>query len=243
MYAYIADITTPQERTRRLAILDSFIPLGLLASMTAGAYIRTEYGFTVVFAISTATSLLALLYTVICVVDSCQHSDYKHPATAETAGNVTANHEDQRAVSCASFYDILLGSLQTLKKQRPEQGRRCIVGIVIIFSICYMIELGDMYLWYMFFRLQYKMTDLHYSYLNTYFVILWFFSQALLIPFLSANLRIRDTSIMMVASVLNIAGGLIIMVGHEVWVVFISYTAYILYYNLTALTRNIFGSF
>jgi hypothetical protein len=48
------------------------------------------------------------------------------------------------------------------------------------------------------------MTDSLYSYLDTYFVILWFFSQLLLIPFLSSRLGVRDTTIMMVSVQRNI---------------------------------------
>jgi hypothetical protein len=42
-----------------------------------------------------------------------------------------------------------------------------------------------------------------------------------------------------VGGVLNIVGGLIIMGGTEVWVVFLSYTAYIFYCNMTSLCRDI----
>ena len=245
VYAYMADITTPQERTRRLAILESFIPLGLLLSIPGGTYLKTEYGFVVVFSVSLASSLLALLYTWACVQESRQRSDYQSVAVGDVADAsakteaVTVN--DQKLCSCIGIQDIFLSALRTLVKRRPQGGRTLILALVVIFSICHMIELGEMSLWYMFFRLQYKMTDTFYSYLDTYFVILWFFSQLLLIPFLSSRLQVRDTSIMMVGAILNITGGLIIMLGREIWMVFLSYTAYIFYCNMTALCRNMLG--
>jgi hypothetical protein len=101
--------------------------------------------------------------------------------------------------SGTSLSALLSSPLRTLFKRRPYGGRTWVLVLVVIFSICNTVELGDTSLWYMFFRLQYKMTDTLYSYLDTYFVILWFFSQLLLIPYLSSRLGVRDTTIMMVS--------------------------------------------
>jgi hypothetical protein len=91
----------------------------------------------------------------------------------------------------------------------------------------------------MFFGLQYKMTDVMYSYLDTYFIVIWYFSQLLFIPWLSGGcLHMRDTTILMVGAVMSTAGALIIMIGHEIWQLFLSYTMYIFYCNMTALCRN-----
>ena len=96
----------------------------------------------------------------------------------------------------------------------------------------------------MFFQLQYKMTDTLYSYLDTYFVLIWFFSQLLFIPWLSTGpLRMRDTVILMMGAVLSIAGALIIMIGREIWQLFLSYTLYILYCNMTSLCRSSVGPY
>jgi hypothetical protein len=227
----MAEITTPEERTSRLSILESFIPLALLVSIPGGTRLRDDYGFVIVFIISTAISMMALLYTFIFVVDSRKRPDYKNAALSDPVEAVS--------VSCPSkFQNIVLNGIRTLTKQRPHGSRKWIIAIVGIFSVCKFIELGETSLWYMFSKLQYKMSDALYSYLDTYFVILWFFSQLFLIPCLSTRLRIRDTSILMIGAVLNIAGGLILMTGQDIWLVFVSYTAYVFYTNMTSICRN-----
>ena len=101
VYAYMADITTPEERTRRLAILESFIPLGLLLSIPGGTYLKTEYGFVVVFSVSMTCSLLALLYTVACVEESRLRSDYKSPAICDV--DVNASEESMLRVANENY--------------------------------------------------------------------------------------------------------------------------------------------
>ena len=148
-----------------------------------------EYGFVVLFAVSTVTSVLTLLYTIIFVQESRERSDYKITSSLE----VTETSGPSEC-SWASLGVLLSSALRTLLKRRPHGGRTWILFLVVIFSICNMIELGDTSLWYMFFRLQYKMSDTLYSYLDTYFVVLWFFSQLLLIPFLSTRLDLARKS-------------------------------------------------
>ena len=147
MYAYMADITTPQERTRRLAILESFIPLGLLISLSGGTYLKETYGFVVVFATSTAVSCLALLYTVVFVVDSKHRVDYHDPSAVIEAGTEEPAADADEPAAAADGWCLILGSLRTLVRQRPHGGRTWFLAIIIIFTISYLIELGDTSLW------------------------------------------------------------------------------------------------
>merc|ERR1712055_279117 len=43
-YSYMVDITKPETRTRRLSILDSFIPVGFIAGLPFGTYIKNNFG-------------------------------------------------------------------------------------------------------------------------------------------------------------------------------------------------------
>jgi hypothetical protein len=235
-YAYMADITTPEERTYRLSILESFIPLALLVSIPGGTHLKNEFGFVVVFGIAFILSLLALLYTIFFVVDSRQRPDYKNTSCMVATEPEAENRHGPCAFS--TFKSIVLSGERALLKHRPHRARTWILAIVAIFTICKFVEAGETSLWYMFCKLQYKMNDRLYSYLETYFVTLWYFSQLFLIPCLSTRLHMCDTSIIMVGAVLNIAGGLIFMVGQEIWLVFVSYTAYIFYTNMTSICRN-----
>jgi predicted MFS family arabinose efflux permease len=146
MYAYIADITTVQERTRRLAIFDSFIPLGALLSIPTGTFIREMYGFVTVFAISTSIGLLTLLITVIFVKDSQHRSDYQLNISEKQTGP-----ERSEAVvnsdSTSDGWHMIFKGINVLLRARQLNGRTWILAILAIFTISSIIELGDSSLW------------------------------------------------------------------------------------------------
>ena len=66
-YSYMVDITTPSTRTRRLAILDSFVSIGGLIGLQLGTFLKKKFGFITVFSIGASLIVVSLLYLVFFV--------------------------------------------------------------------------------------------------------------------------------------------------------------------------------
>ena len=68
-YSLMVDITNtnPDSRTRRLSILDSFIPIGFLTGLPLGTFLKEQYGYSLVFSVGCLTVLLCILYVVFLV--------------------------------------------------------------------------------------------------------------------------------------------------------------------------------
>ena len=158
MYAYIADITSVHERTKRLAIFESFIPLGALIGYPSGPLIKETFGFVTVFALGTAASCLNVLITVVFVVDSRQRPDYNqlhvdededHVGTVAAALQQSAGDDAKArpAEPSSGGWRIIFESLQTVIRPRPHNGRILLLAILVIFTICTIIETGDTSLW------------------------------------------------------------------------------------------------
>ena len=65
-YSLMVDITNtnPDTRTRRLSILDSFIPIGFLTGLPLGTFLKNQFGYVLVFCVGCLTVLLCILYVV-----------------------------------------------------------------------------------------------------------------------------------------------------------------------------------
>ena len=70
LYSYMADITSPGARSRRLSWLDSFTAIGSCIGLPLGTYIRNNYGFIAVFSAGGAIILVAMAYVILMVKES-----------------------------------------------------------------------------------------------------------------------------------------------------------------------------
>ena len=69
-YSYMVDITTPEDRTRRMSILDSALPAGLVLGLPVGSYVRNTYGLVPLYSLATGVTLLAMVYVLLVVKES-----------------------------------------------------------------------------------------------------------------------------------------------------------------------------
>ena len=79
-YSYMTDITSPETRTKRLSLLDSFMPIGFLIGLPLGTFIRNNHGFVALFATAALIILTAILYVFFVLKESVQ----KQPRTEKT---------------------------------------------------------------------------------------------------------------------------------------------------------------
>ena len=65
-YSLMVDITNsnPDTRTRRLSILDSFIPIGFLTGLPLGTFLKNQFGYVLVFCVGCLAVLLCIIYVV-----------------------------------------------------------------------------------------------------------------------------------------------------------------------------------
>ena len=70
IYSYMADITSPGARSRRLSWLDSFTAIGSCMGLPLGTYIKNNYGFIAVFCAGGAVILVAVAYVLFMVKES-----------------------------------------------------------------------------------------------------------------------------------------------------------------------------
>ena len=71
-YSLMVDITNPETRTRRLSILDSFIPIGFLTGLPLGTFLKNQFGYVLVFCVGCLAVLLCIVYVVFLLKEDVQ---------------------------------------------------------------------------------------------------------------------------------------------------------------------------
>ena len=86
-YSLMVDITntSPETRTRRLSILDSFIPIGFLTGLPLGTFLKNKFGYVLVFCVGCLAVLLCILYVVFVLKEEQE----KSPSGKDKEGELT----------------------------------------------------------------------------------------------------------------------------------------------------------
>ena len=134
---------------------------------------------------------------------------------------------------------MTISSFQTVFKKRPNKDRLWIILMVLVFIIPTIINAGYGIVGFMFYRLQYKISTEMYGHLISMWFVVNFFSQMVVLPFLSKTLKFRDTTIM----ILGLAPALLGFFGEaffsDVWALFVIWSVfYLLYFNIFTTTRS-----
>ena len=79
--------------------------------------------------------------------------------------------------ACKSVLDIALAGFRTILKKRRNNERTFVICFTLIFILSKAIDCGDKGVQYMFYRLQYKITDMDFSNLYTLVHVLMILAQ------------------------------------------------------------------
>ena len=66
----MVDITKPEERTKRLSLLDSFMPIGFIVGLPLGIYIKDNFGLVPLYSVASGCVLISIIYVFFIVKDS-----------------------------------------------------------------------------------------------------------------------------------------------------------------------------
>ena len=134
---------------------------------------------------------------------------------------------------------MTFSSFRTVFKKRPNNDRIWVILLILIFTIPTILNAGYTIVGFMFYRLQYKMTAEIYSHLISTWFVVNFFSQMVAVPFLSKTMKLRDTTILVLALAPAAVGFFGEAFFTDVWVLFVIWTVfYLLYFNMFTTTRS-----
>lgn len=133
VYSYVADITTPENRTKRLGVLDAIWYLGGPLGRLMGGWLFPVAGYGVVFAVSAAIWVVCFFYVLLLVRESV-------PSAQESAP------QEVRDARCGAFRHVV-SLLRTAFQRRPGRGRQLLLGVLAIKLLVFFTQGHQMYLW------------------------------------------------------------------------------------------------
>lgn len=135
VYSYVADITTPETRTRRLAILDAVWYMGWPLGRLLGGWLYRLAGYAPVFGLSTGLWITCFLYTLLLVQESVDTSAPR-PEVEQDLGDARWGPLRHVVALCRTAF-----------KERPAHGRRFLAAMVVLKLAVFMVQGHQMYLW------------------------------------------------------------------------------------------------
>ena len=132
---------------------------------------------------------------------------------------------------------MIVSSLVTLVKKRPQRRHLYAFLLTIVVATFAGTEEGPVV--FMFYKRQYKIDSETFAWLGSAWGLCAFFSQLLLVPFLSLTLGFRDTTILILAFATNILSYIVEVSMTQVEALFFSWTALqILWCNMEATAMS-----
>jgi Na+/melibiose symporter-like transporter len=250
-YSYIADITSEENRSFRLSIIDALWPIGFFTGMALSSVIKTELGFTYNFALGMLCALLAMLYTIFFVKDS-RKLRLKQLAKERMKKGIVQEVEvlssprplpprtsvGQKLRSLFDIRNVKKGMMATFKK-REENKRTVILLIVLVFLLSMMAMMGQYAVLFLYFRRQLEWTHVEYTRYMTAAGILGVLAHLLIIPFLTSKLKWHDTTIMAVSAASVFANQFFVAFASVEWVLYVGLAVSLLGHGTSTMSRSL----
>ncbi len=110
--AYMADITDPKHRTKRVAYMAGLHPIAFNVGKGLGAVVKENLGFTALFSLSLGIAVAGELYVVLCLPDSLPIRERRLKAMEKVAGGEEEDNPRNKELRFFFSLQNLIGSFR-----------------------------------------------------------------------------------------------------------------------------------
>jgi len=214
MYSYLADISSIQARTTRIAIIDVFMLGGMPAGVFLSAYVYKYLGFHGNYGIAILIQIAIIIYIIIFVKDTRgPNSDYEYSASEYQSTGI------MRYLSIVDLQHVTDVFEVTFKK-RNNKLRRVIILLIalMLLNITIFSDGGVMYL---YVRKKFKWTEQEYTKFTTCTIIVAAIAAFIMMPLLAFYWKVHDALIGVIAAISKVSSLVVISIAQNAWVLFL----------------------
>uniref|UniRef100_A0A182SS61 Major facilitator superfamily (MFS) profile domain-containing protein n=1 Tax=Anopheles maculatus TaxID=74869 RepID=A0A182SS61_9DIPT len=184
VFSYIADVTTTEERTLRIGIVNLCFSLGVPIGMAFSGILLKQIGFYGVFSISASLYLVAFFYGAF-VVKEVDIVNEKQRLRAKEKGLL------------ADFFDRehVLETFRVAFKIGERQRRLRVIMLMIVVMVVIGPLHGEMAVIYLFTRYRFNWSEVEFSFFSTYGMLTGLIGTLFSVGVFSHMLKIDDALI------------------------------------------------
>ncbi|XP_060524702.1 probable peptidoglycan muropeptide transporter SLC46 isoform X2 [Cylas formicarius] len=183
VFSYIADVTTVDNRTLRIGIVNVFCSLGIPIGLALSGILYKKIGFYGVFSISACMYIVALYYGFTKV------KEHKRVDTPSVGSSPCA--------FLADFFDVrhILETFKVAFKEGPNNRKVKVMLLMLVVMVVIGPMHGEMNVSYLFTRYRFNWDEVDYSIFSTYSMITNLIGTSVSVGIFSHVLKIDDAII------------------------------------------------
>jgi len=213
---FIMDVTSDKNRTARLCLLEAAMGLAIMLASPLGTMMKNGYGYIALYSFTLSLVTVTLIYSFFLKDSIHLVSEEKKAAMLKEKEN--ADIKCDKGV----FYKVpnmIIETIKALVRMRPQRKHIwCLISINIIATAAG--ELAAVL--FLFYKLQYGISTETFGWMMSAWACGTFISQLLVVPFLSVKLKLRDTTLIIMALASNALDYFLETVMNQVWFLFLS---------------------
>ncbi|XP_059058574.1 lysosomal proton-coupled steroid conjugate and bile acid symporter SLC46A3-like [Achroia grisella] len=209
VFSYIADVTTEEQRTLRIGIVNLFYSLGVPVGAALSGILVRKIGLYGVF------SLSAFLYLISFFYGYYRIKEVKKPVETKTT-------------SCCQwlkvFFDIryVKETLMVAFKQGPNNRRLRVIMLVIVLCVVIGPIYGEMSVMYLFTRYRFNWNEVDFSMFSTYAMCTSLVGTLFSVGVFSHLLKFDDAIIGVISCMSKILSGFMYAFATTTWQIYIA---------------------
>ncbi|XP_055594457.1 tetracycline resistance protein, class A-like [Uranotaenia lowii] len=210
VFSYIADVTTTEERTLRIGIVNLCFSLGVPIGMAFSGILLKKIGFYGVFSISAALYLFAFFYGVIFLKETNVRSS-------------EVSEKDQLRLQekglLADFFDKkhVVQTFRVAFKKGENQRRLRVIMLMIVVMVVIGPMHGEMSVIYLFTRYRFNWSEVEFSFFSTYGVLTGLVGTLFSVGVFSHMLKIDDALIGVMSCMSKILSSFVYAFAATTW--------------------------
>ncbi|XP_013192361.1 probable peptidoglycan muropeptide transporter SLC46 [Amyelois transitella] len=209
VFSYIADVTTEEQRTLRIGIVNLFYSLGVPVGAALSGILVRKIGLYGVFSLSASLYLISFFYGLYRI------KEVKKTTTTKTNG-------------CCEwlrlFFDIHLvkETLMVAFKQGPNNRRLRVIMLVIVLCVVIGPIYGEMSVMYLFTRYRFNWNEVDFSMFSTYAMCTSLVGTLFSVGVFSHYLKFDDAIIGVISCTSKILSGFMYAFATKTWHIYIA---------------------
>lgn len=220
LFSYLTDSTTKEERGLRMGIFDIVMQVAVLIGNSSSSYLLIATNYVIVYSISAACPIIALIYTIFFLPESLQQRE--------------SENKVGEFFNIANFIEMV----KTPFKRREKSKRTILLLIMLVFLFTYVTD-GARNLGFYFLRQKLHWTLTQITWFGSAMIVLGIVGTFVVVYLLHTLLRLKESILIFVGFCFSVASLILTGFAKKDWQIYLASIINMPSSGQGALTRSL----